>query len=105
MALSNRNYEEKRNYIRMKINTPIELNLVGSSQPSIFGTCKNLSGGGMLIEAPMVLPIGAELSVSINSSHCQGAMLKAIAKVNRIDTSRASSDGCCIGLEVIEMIK
>ena len=104
MALSNRNYEEKRNYIRMKVNTPIELDLVGSSQASIVGTCKNLSGGGMLIEAPMVIPIGAEIRVAINAKHCNGPMLRALTKVNRVDNSLSSSNKYCIGLEVVKML-
>ncbi len=111
MSLSGRNYEEKRNFIRMKVNTPVELIVENSAQPAIEGICRNLSGGGMLVEAPAVLPIGTKLCVSIASPHGHNPMLKAHTRVQRID-GRVGSDsgskgekGCAIGLVITEMIE
>lgn len=100
MDLASHAYSEKRNFIRMKIDTPVDVTILSESE-TIHGTCRDLSGGGMLIEIDKVLPVGTELEVSLASSHGHHPMLQATAMVARVISSQAGS--CTLGLEIVEM--
>ena len=62
-----RDYSEKRDFIRMTINTPVE---VHSEQEGVVaqGVCNDLSGSGMLLTVNKVLPVdvgGVALNVPL----------------------------------------
>ncbi len=101
MNLANRSYEEKRNFIRMKVDTPVDVKL--GQQRNWEGKCHNLSGGGMLISVPEMLPLGAELEVTVSSHHGHHPMLKALAKVCRV-TLKTPQD-CRVGLEILSLLE
>jgi len=97
----NRNYNEKRNFIRMKIDTPADV-VIESKGQQIQGVCKDLSGGGMLIETPTLIETGLELVVKLASHHLNSPMLKARAVVARVKENRSGS--YTLGLEILEML-
>jgi c-di-GMP-binding flagellar brake protein YcgR len=83
MNLSSREYQEKRDFIRMRIDSPVEVHIVGNDQP-LTGVCRDLSGGGMLVEVECALPPGTEVEVTLTSSHGHAPMLRATATVTRL---------------------
>ncbi|MEX1032731.1 MAG: PilZ domain-containing protein [Cellvibrionaceae bacterium] len=101
-----RDHNEKRNFIRMKIDTPAEV-VIYSQGHRVKGICRDLSGGGMLIEtaaaaAAMGLNVGAKLDVKLASRYGDSPMLKARTQLARVQPSR--SGGSILGLEILEML-
>lgn len=99
MNLANRSYEEKRSFIRMKVDTPVDVKL--GHQQSWEGICHNLSGGGMLISVSEPLPLGAELEVTVSSHHGHSPMLKALTKVSRVQQEPQCYR---VGLEIVSLL-
>lgn len=101
MDQTDNRHNEKRNFIRMRVNTPAKLAIKGQKK-IIDGICQNLSGGGMLIETGTPAPLNAEVKVVLAAHHAPAPMLKARAQVARV-TSQA--DGrYVLGLEIVEML-
>ena len=99
-----REFHEKRNYIRMKVDTPVAVK-VAASDTTIEGTCRDLSGGGMLVELESALPVGAKTEVAISSSHGHEPILKAKADVMRvISQPDVSPQTCMLGLQITEVL-
>lgn len=95
--MSERNYTEKRNFIRMKVDTPVELTINGTGL-KVRAICKDLSGTGMLVEVEDAIEIGTELVVAITSGKNP---FEADAAVSR---SRSSSNGrFIIGLKISDI--
>lgn len=104
MNLASRAYQEKRSFIRMKVETPIDVIVEG--RPDLKGICHNLSGGGMLISVPEILPLGTEVEVSVTSNHGHNPVLRARAVVSRVQAQpEAQSRPCHIGVEILSMIE
>jgi hypothetical protein len=101
MNLANRSYEEKRNFIRMRVDTPVDVKL--GQQRQWQGKCHNLSGGGMLISVPESLPLGVELEVTVSSHHGHNPMLKALTKVCRVNS--LTPQECRVGLEILTLLE
>lgn len=98
------NYLEKRNYIRMKINAPANITLQTDGR-TLNGKCRDLSGGGMLIELNTALPLGTKAEITIASNHGHNPILKALAEVNRvIDQPDTDSQPCTLGMHIVEML-
>lgn len=97
----NRNYNEKRNFIRMRIDTPADV-IIDSQGQQIKAVCRDLSGGGMLIESPQKIDIGLELMVQLASHHLNSPMLRARVVVARVQENRSGS--FTLGLEILEML-
>ena len=96
--MSERTYTEKRNFIRMKVDTPVELTIKGDQARVVKAICKDLSGTGMLVEVEEPIDIGTELVVAITSGKNP---FEADAEVSR---SRSSSNGrLIIGLKITEI--
>lgn len=100
MNLASRNYEEKRNFIRMRVEAPVAVSIDLEQRWS--GTCHDLSGGGMLISLPEPLPLGTELEVAVNSHYGHSPMLRALTKVRRVQTELPQH--CRLGLEIITLL-
>lgn len=104
MTSKNRNYEEKRDFIRMKIDTPADI-IVSKDGQKIHGICRDLSGGGMQIELPVELTIDTLIEVSIRSSHGHKPMLHAQAKVNRVTAApNQQLNTYLIGLQITKVL-
>ncbi|WP_185231839.1 PilZ domain-containing protein [Teredinibacter franksiae] len=104
MTLANRDYLEKRNFIRMKVDTPIDI-LLTRDHESLQGICRDLSGGGLLVEVPTALPIGTSAEVSIQSSHGHSPMLHARVRVSRVEAQPdTTARPCLLGMEIEEVL-
>ena len=101
MGLLDREYSEKRNFIRMKVNTPVDITLANDNSP-LTGICHDLSGGGMLLTLDEELPLGAEVTVTVNSAHGHSPMLQARCIVARVEAGPSSSH--LTGMEIQEVI-
>ncbi|MET0379398.1 MAG: PilZ domain-containing protein [Spongiibacteraceae bacterium] len=82
MALDNRAWSEKRNFIRMKINTPVR---VQHSSATFVARCKDLSGSGMLVECEQALPLGSIVELFIDQEGDKRVPFHATAEVARVD--------------------
>lgn len=104
MNSANRDFQEKRNFIRMKIETPTDVE-VNDNNHAHTGICRDLSGGGMLVELDTALPIGTAVNVRIASGHGHAPMLQAAAKVARVVAQPgAETSTCMLGLEIVEVL-
>lgn len=84
MSFTERTYEEKRNFIRMKIDTVVSFQRADSKE-RYEGICRNLSGAGMLLETDKKLKIGDRLMVTVPSEGPDFAPLDASVEVVRVD--------------------
>ncbi len=85
MQIYNRDYTEKRDFLRMHIDSPVEILLAGEDSPRV-GICRDLSGGGMLVDMEMEeasLSMGSPVQVTLASSHGHAPVLQAMATVVR----------------------
>lgn len=80
--LSSRSYDEKRDFIRMKVDTEIILS-PNDSDANVSGYCKDLSGTGMLIEVNEALSEGATCKTTLPSNNAAFPSLEATIKVLR----------------------
>lgn len=83
MSLGERAFSEKRDFIRMKIDTPLKAQLTGDGI-SMDGLCHELSGGGMRLATTHGVPPGTELEVSISSEYGHAPTLRAKTRVSRV---------------------
>ena len=89
MTSTSQAYDEKRIFIRMKVDTPIIITLTGDdSNKEIEAICKDLSGDGMLVEINEQLPLGAEVAVRIKSGKNP---FTATGEVTRIKSAPSGS--------------
>lgn len=101
MSLLDRDYSEKRNFIRMKIDTPAEVTFV-EEQVSCNGVCHDLSGGGMLLTVEREVVLDSELLVTVSTNHGHQPMLNARCIVARIEAGPKQS--YLLGLEITEVL-
>lgn len=102
MNLASRNYQEKRNFIRMKVETPVAVTL--NRQTRLQGTCHNLSGGGMLISLAEPLPLHQEMEVTVSSNHGHSPMLHALTRVCRLSEADRGKRFMA-GLEIVSLLE
>lgn len=95
------NEDDKRDFIRMKIDTPAEV-IILSKGKRLKGICRDLSGGGMSIETRVGLHIGTEMEIKLTSNYGDSPMLRARAQVARVQ--RSQSGKFTLGLEILEML-
>jgi hypothetical protein len=84
MILTERKYEEKRNFIRMKVDTMVSFQRADGKE-RYEGRCRNLSGAGMLLETDKKLQIGDRLKVTVPSEGPDFSPLDASVEVVRVD--------------------
>ncbi len=95
MLLDNRAWSEKRNFIRMKINTPVNIEHAGKT---FIARCKDLSGSGMLVESEEQLPVGSIVNLLIDQEGDKRLPFRATAEVARVDA--AGTGSFTIGLSI-----
>ena len=96
-----RGYSEKRDYIRMTVNTPINIKFLNSND-NLTGYCHDLSGSGMLISANEDIASGTELMVTLISEHGHSPTLQALCTVTRAEKGPKSMT--LYGLEITDII-
>ena len=97
-----RDFQEKRNYIRMKVDTPVSIQVI-SGQETFKGICRDLSGGGLSVELSRTLPVGTVTEIAISSKHGHGPMLSARAVVTRVE-AELSGTSCILGMKIEEVL-
>jgi hypothetical protein len=101
VKMTERDYSEKRNFIRMTINTPAEVHV---EQEGVIttGICNDLSGSGMLLTVDKELPADSELLVTLQPSTSKGPSLQARCTIARYH--QTADKKCLLGLEIQEII-
>ncbi|MBX2808889.1 MAG: PilZ domain-containing protein [Cellvibrionaceae bacterium] len=101
MTRADLKYNEKRNFIRMQVDTPAQVSIEGNNTPC-DGVCNDLSGGGMLLTINKELPLNTELVVTVSSLYGHNPMLQAKCRIARIESG--PNDSCLLGLEIDEIL-
>ena len=99
MSLFDKSYQEKRDFMRMKIEAPLSAELYRDGE-QLTGMCRELSGGGMQVELTNPLVEGEEVEVKLASTHGHSPQLHARAKVVRV---QPENSGYLAGLEILEI--
>ncbi|WP_250657945.1 PilZ domain-containing protein [Alkalimarinus coralli] len=97
-----RDYSEKRDFIRMKVDTEIRLSFENSDE-TMTAVCKDLSGTGMLIETSEALEENSEFHTSLPSSNPAFPSFETKVKVIRCEES--DNNRFLIGAEILNMPK
>lgn len=98
MGQLDRDYAEKRDYIRMRVDADISLLYAGQIIPAI---CVDLSSTGMQIQAPRTFQVGDKISVRIDSEH---AALKGLeAETEVVWLADLEEGGQKLGLTILKM--
>ncbi len=98
MSLNDRSYEEKRDYIRMRVDAEVSLLHAGQVIPAV---CLDLSSSGMQVQAPRTFKVGDKLSVRIDSDH---AALKGLEAETEVVWATDEADGGQkLGLSIVSM--
>ena len=84
MSWSDRAYNEKRSFIRMRIDADISFTIENQSE-TYSGRCKNISGAGILIETEKKVDTGTKLEVTVPSESPDIDNLDAIVEVMRVE--------------------
>lgn len=98
MSQNDRDYSEKRDYIRMRLEAPVTLHHDGKAIPAL---CLDLSSTGMQLEAESALNMGDKVRVHIASEHNALRGLDAQAEVVRV--SPMDDGRQALGLAIISM--
>lgn len=97
MSEHERDYAEKRDFIRMRVDADVSLIHAGQE---IAGVCVDLSSSGMQVEAPRQFQVGDALTVHIDSEHAALAGLKAETEVV---WARNEGERQQLGLKILKM--
>lgn len=98
MSQNDRDYSEKRDYIRMRMEAPVTLQHGGRDIPAL---CLDLSSTGMQLEADSNVSLGDKVKVHIASDHNQLKGLEAEAEVVRV--SDLGQGRQSLGLAILTM--
>ncbi|MGE8069370.1 PilZ domain-containing protein [Pseudomonas sp. NPDC089569] len=98
MSQTGRDYSEKRDFIRMRVDADVSLIHEGDEVPAV---CIDLSSSGMQLQAPRLFGKGDRLSVRIESEH---AALKGLEADTEVVWVREQHDGSQkLGLTILKM--
>ncbi|MEZ1316975.1 PilZ domain-containing protein [Pseudomonas fluorescens] len=98
MSRTDRDYSEKRDFIRMRVDADIALIHQGDE---VAAVCVDLSSSGMQVEAPRSFAVGDRLSVRIESDH---AALRGLEADTEVVWVKAQDGGAQkLGLTILKM--
>jgi hypothetical protein len=98
MGQIDRDYAEKRDYIRMRVDADISLIYAGQIIPAV---CVDLSSTGMQIQASRSFKVGDRISVRIESDHPALKGLEAETEV--VWVADVQGDVQKLGLTILKM--
>jgi hypothetical protein len=84
MSAEHKDFEEKRNFIRMFVDAKVIITDPETGQ-TFTGESKNLSGNGVLFTCEQTFAVGKTLHLSISSEESQLRPLNAELEVIRVD--------------------
>lgn len=93
-----KDYSEKRDFHRMKMNSEIEL--TDGSGVAFPGICKDLSGTGMQLFVDRAFSEGDEIHTLLPSTSEQFPPFETVCRVLRCDPE---GDGFLLGMEILEV--
>lgn len=94
-----RNYDEKRDHMRMKLDTPIQVKL--DTGNFIEGTCRDLSVNGMQVELDRAIETGEHIEACIRTA--TGSIPDLFSKAIVVRTTRIDSDRYLHGVKIESM--
>lgn len=97
MSEHERDYAEKRDFIRMRVHADVSLIHAGQE---IAGVCLDLSSSGMQVQAPRQFNVGDRLTVRIDSEH---AALKGLEADTEVVWAKTVGDEQQLGLKILNM--
>ncbi len=98
-CMLSKNYNEKRDFIRMKVDTPISIILTESNQ-TLAGTCIDLSGNGLLVELDKPLSPNQKAQAIVTSTHGHSPTLQADVVVSRVMKHPTETDKFEVAFEI-----
>jgi hypothetical protein len=98
MSQIDRDYSEKRDFIRMRVDADVSLIHEGDE---VAAVCIDLSSSGMQVKAPRAFKIGDRLNVRIDSEHAALKGLEADTEVVWVREQDGSSQK--LGLTILKM--
>ncbi|MBP5967642.1 MULTISPECIES: PilZ domain-containing protein [Pseudomonas] len=98
MSQTGRDYSEKRDFIRMRVDADVVLIHEGDQ---VSAVCIDLSSSGMQVEAPRSFKVGDRLYVSIDSEHSALSGLEAETEVVWVKDQEGNSQK--LGLSILKM--
>ena len=98
MSQTDRDYSEKRDFIRMRVDADVSLIHEGDEVQAV---CIDLSSSGMQLEAPRTFKVGDRLSVRIDSDHAALKSLEADTEVVWVKAQDGGSQK--LGLTILKM--
>lgn len=98
MSATVKNYSEKRDFHRMRMNSEIEL--TDSHGVSFVGVCRDLSGTGMQLFVERALSAGDEIHTLLPSSGDQFPPFETLCRVLRCEPE---SEGYLLGVEIMDV--
>jgi len=97
MSERERDYAEKRDFIRMRVDADVSLIHEGQE---IAGVCVDLSSSGMQVQAPRQFNVGDLLTVRIDSEH---AALKGLEADTKVVWAKTVGNDQQLGLSILKM--
>lgn len=98
MSQNDRYYSEKRDFIRMQVETVVSLT---HGEQTCSGVCLDLSSTGMQVLAETTLQLGDRVQVHIPSAHSELKGLDATTEVVRVGTHEDGRQ--TLGLAILSM--
>ncbi|SEN00322.1 PilZ domain-containing protein [Pseudomonas sp. ok272] len=98
MSQTDRDYSEKRDFIRMRVDANVTLIHAGDLIPAV---CIDLSSSGMQVRAARSFQVGDQLKVRIESEHTALKGLEAETEVVWIKAQ--GTDSQKLGLTILRM--
>lgn len=98
MSSIDRSFNEKRDFIRMRINSPVAISQDGNAYT---GVCKDLSGAGMLIEIDHEFVVGSNVEIAIPQKSETHLPFNAVAEVSRVEAG--AGDTYIVGLSITDI--
>ncbi|BBP71938.1 pilus assembly protein [Pseudomonas sp. Seg1] len=98
MSQTGRDYSEKRDFIRMRVDADVVLIHAGDE---VSAVCIDLSSSGMQVEAPRQFAVGDRLSVRIDSEHAALSGLEAETEVVWVKAQDDKTQR--LGLTILQM--
>ena len=92
-----RDYAEKRDFIRMRVNADVSLIHAGQE---IAAVCVDLSSSGMQVQAPRQFNVGDRLKVRIDSEH---VALKGLEADTEVVWAKTTGEDQHLGLKILKM--
>jgi len=96
------NYDDKRNFYRMLLNSEVEITIIDDEANSkIYATCRDLSATGMAIEMNHPMELGTLVRMKIESLNNNVQAFDAKGKIVRI--VEENTDCYLIGITIQEL--